>query len=87
MSKHAGTGLLRQAADAALKMGGSASSGLRLRRRGIRSKDKGVVFAQPPAGVQWPDLITFNGTEFRETSEGGAVYRSEDGRVLDFSAK
>ncbi len=98
MSKQASSGLLQQAAQASLRLGGSASGfGLRRRgelmrreelmRRGVVSKDKGVVFAQPPPGVQWPDVITFNGTDYTETSEGGSVYKSADGQTIDFGGK
>lgn len=98
VSKEASSGLLQQAANAALGLGGSKSGfGLRRRgewmrrgelvRRGVVSKDKGVVFAQPPAGVQWPDVVTFNGSEYTETSEGSPVYKSADGQTIDFGGK
>ena len=98
MSKDASYSLLQQAADASLRLGGSRSGfglmrrgGLmrreELMKRGVVSKDKGVVFAQPPPGVQWPDVITFNGTDYTETSEGSPVYKSADGQTVDFGGK
>jgi len=98
VSKQASWGLLQQAASASLRMGGSASGfGLRRRgelmrgeelmRRGVISKDKGVVFTQPPPEVQWPDLIIFDGKNYTETSPGGSVYKSDDGQTIDFGGK
>ena len=82
----AGNSLLQQAARAALALQGGGSGGQRRRvRRRIRSKDKGVVFAQPPPGSVWPDLVVVNGTSYTEEGAGSPVYRSEDGKVLDFS--
>ncbi|KAL8789024.1 MAG: hypothetical protein Q9195_007044 [Heterodermia aff. obscurata] len=82
----AGNSLLQQAARAALALHGGGSGGQRRRRRrGIRTKDKGVVFAQPPPGNVWPDLVVVNGTSYTEESAGSSIYRSEDGKVLDFS--
>ena len=81
----AGNTLLKEAARTALALRRSGNSGQRRRRRGIRSKDKGVVFAQPPSGSVWPDLVIFNGTSYIEESAGSPIYRSQDGKVLDFS--
>ncbi|KAL8916480.1 MAG: hypothetical protein Q9172_006290 [Xanthocarpia lactea] len=59
-----------------------------VRRRVIVKGKKGWVFAQPPPGSVWPDLIMVNGTNFTVTGEeGSAVYRSEAGRVMDFTGK
>ena len=85
VTNKAGNRLLQQAARAALALHGGGSGGQRRRRRGIRSKDKGVVFAQPPPGSVWPDLVVVNETTFTEESTGSPIYRSEDGKVLDFS--
>ena len=43
------------------------------------------MFAQPPPGSVWPDLVVVNGTSYTEESAGSPIYRSEDGKVLDFS--
>lgn len=81
MAKQAGNALLRQAAQAASSLKGGGS-----RRRGIRSQDKGVVFAQPPPVAVWPDLVMVNGTNYTSEGEGASVYRSKGGEVLDFGA-
>ena len=80
VAKQAGNSLLAQAAQAALALHGGKN-----RRRGIRSKDKGVVFAQPPPVAVWPDLIMVNGKNYTEESIGSSKYVSEDGSVLDLS--
>ena len=82
VSKQAGSTLLQQAARAALLLAAGSQGH---QRRGIRSKDKGVVFAQPPGESVWPDLIMVNGTNYTEESVGSAVYRSEEGLVLNFT--
>lgn len=56
-------------------------------KRGIIKGEKGYLWAQPPGkGAQvLPDLITFNGTNYTVETPGGEVYKSEDGKVFDFS--
>ena len=58
-----------------------------VRRRVVVKGKKGVVFAQPPQGSVWPDLIMVNGTNFTVMGEGGEVYRSEAGGMIDFTGK
>ncbi|KAL8857208.1 MAG: hypothetical protein Q9178_006263 [Gyalolechia marmorata] len=70
----------------AILAGGRPWSKLVRRRVIVRGK-KGVVFAQPPQGSVWPDLIMVNGTNFTVTGEGSAVYRGEAGGVIDFTGK
>ena len=78
------------------KVGGSllqrmlaAQSGLQggTWRRSIRSPNHGVVFAQPPPSAIWPDVVSFNGTEYKQDHVGGSIYTSEEGQVLDFQGK
>lgn len=57
------------------------------RRRVFVKREEGVVFAQSPRGFVWPDLIMVNGTNFTVVGEGGEVYRSEGGGVIDFRRK
>jgi len=81
--------LRQQILKAASSLGGSALQfsprrRSEIKRRGIISRDKGIVFTQPPPGVQWPDLITVNGTNYREESVGSPIYRNDEGAVLDF---
>ncbi|KAI4273964.1 MAG: hypothetical protein LQ337_004263 [Flavoplaca oasis] len=59
----------------------------RVKRRVIVRGDKGWVFAQPPRGSVWPNLIMVNGTNFTVIGEGSKVYRSEAGRIMDFTGK
>jgi len=75
------------ASDAASELG---SLGLRkkseLKRRGIMSKNRGVVIAQPPPGIQWPDRITtVDGTNYTEESVGSPIYRNGDGAMLNLT--
>ncbi|KAG7007896.1 hypothetical protein G7Y79_00008g025340 [Physcia stellaris] len=56
-------------------------------KRGIRSPNHGVVFAQPPPSAIWPDVVSFDGTEYKQDHVGGSIYTSEEGRVLDFQGK
>lgn len=91
VSSFASLGVRQQAANAAAGLGSSlANLGLRKRsewrRRGIVSKDKGVVIAQPPPGVQWPDRIMMgDGTNYTEESVGSPNYRNQDGAVLNLT--
>lgn len=91
VSQLASPGVRQQASNAALGLGSSLGSlGLRKRseltRRGIVSKDKGVVIAQPPPGIQWPDLITVDGTNCTEESVGSPIYRNQDGAILNLTS-
>lgn len=91
LSQLASPGARQQASNAAAGLGSSLGSlGLRKRweltRRGIVSKDKGVVIAQPPPGTQWPDRITVDGRDYTEESVGSPIYRDRDGAVLDLTS-
>lgn len=92
LSQLASPSVRQQASNAAVGLGSSLKSlGLRKRseltRRGIVSKDKGVVIAQPPPGIQWPDRITTaDGTNYTEESAGSPIYRDQDGAVLDVTS-
>lgn len=55
-------------------------------KRGVISKDKGMVCATAPTLWKYPDLITANGTDYTDNSRGDLVYRSEDGEVSDLSS-
>lgn len=85
VSKSAGSSLLQRMMSAQSGLQGSA--GLGMRRRGIRSPDKGVVFAQPPPSAIWPDVVFFNGTEWVQEHEGSSIYTNKAGQVLDFQGK
>lgn len=91
VSQLASPSVRQQASNAALGLGSSLGSlGLRKRseltRRGIVSKDKGAVIAQPPPGIQWPDLITVDGTNCTEESVGSPIYRNQDGAILNLTS-
>ncbi|KAL8717331.1 MAG: hypothetical protein Q9225_005423 [Loekoesia sp. 1 TL-2023] len=82
VSKQARSPLLQQAADAALRLAGGSH---KPRRRGVISREKGVVFAQPPGESVWPDSIVINGTNYVEEGAGSLVYKSEAGEVLNLT--
>ena len=56
--------------------------------RGVSGVEKGQVFVQPPSKTRWvwPDVVKVNGTSYREETPGSPLYRSDDGRILDFGA-
>ncbi|KAL8640055.1 MAG: hypothetical protein Q9228_002980 [Teloschistes exilis] len=88
---------LLEAAAALLHEGSSleieSKKGRKRKRRNvnshIRSAERGAVFCRGPRRWVWVDVIRVNGTEF-VAEEGGsgkgkAIYRSGDGRVLNFT--
>lgn len=54
-------------------------------KRGIRSGDKGTVYAQAPPNWVYPDLIEINGTKYFG-GRGSLVYESQEGTVLNLTA-
>ncbi|KAL8671419.1 MAG: hypothetical protein Q9168_004071 [Polycauliona sp. 1 TL-2023] len=56
------------------------------RRRSFLLGEKGLVLSQPPpkANAVWVDLITVDGVEFVQESEGSSVYRSSNGTEMKF---
>ncbi|KAL9599933.1 MAG: hypothetical protein Q9219_003495 [cf. Caloplaca sp. 3 TL-2023] len=82
-----GTSLLLQMEAAKALAGGGGGR----RRRGKRDLGAGwqgevrEAFVQPSGRLVSPDLIVVNGTEYKEEGPGSPVYRSGDGRVLDFT--
>ncbi|KAI4231933.1 MAG: hypothetical protein L6R40_007588 [Gallowayella cf. fulva] len=60
--------------------------GSKARKRSIRSREKGAVFARPPSVGVWPDVIVLNGTEYTEESAGSPIYRSQEGKMLNFTS-
>ena len=53
--------------------------------RKVIGGEKGMVFAQPPAKVVWPDVIEVNGTRYLEESSGSPIYKSESGQMLNLT--
>ena len=66
-----------------LLSGGSGVTPKRLLRRGIRSENKGTVYATEPTRSVFPTFIVVNGTKY--TDIGGMVYESESGIVLNLT--
>lgn len=52
-------------------------------KRGIRSKDKGTVYATSPKRAVYPRFLTVNGTDYTDGGKGDLVYKSADGALLD----
>ena len=53
-----------------------------LRKRDIRSADKGQVYSSPPPGVQYPAIMYINGTQYTAQVVGGVLYRNDDTGVV-----
>ena len=48
-----------------------------LRKRDIRSANKGQVYSLPPPGVQYPAIMSINGTQYTAQEVGGVLYRND----------
>ena len=84
-----GTWFANQAARDMLARGGSGGfvSGPipKVRsKRGIRSQEKGTIYAQGPQKWVWPDVVVVNGTEYKGGG-GGLLYESE-GKMLNLTS-
>ena len=67
----------------------AASDGIPFPKRsiGLRLNDwapRGTAYIQPPSRWRYPTLYSINGTNY--TDSGNGIYRSRDGRKLNFSA-
>lgn len=85
IDKKAGGSLLQRMLSAQSGLQGGSIGGRW--RRSIRSPNQGIVFAQPPPSAVWPDVVFFNGTEYKQDHVGGSIYTNEAGQVLDFQGK
>ncbi|KAL8789510.1 MAG: hypothetical protein Q9213_001123 [Squamulea squamosa] len=55
-------------------------------KRGISSKDKGTVYAQPPPRWVYPDSVHVNGSEYMiVNSQDPPVYKDGGGRILNLT--
>ena len=58
----------------------------RKRKRGVLGGEKGLVVSRSPPKLNsvWVDLIVYDEVEYAQESEGSSVYRSQDGKELEF---
>ncbi|KAL8920686.1 MAG: hypothetical protein Q9172_004400 [Xanthocarpia lactea] len=57
----------------------------KVRRRGIRSERKGMVYAQPPARWVYPTVIEVHGTNYSDGGMGNLVYKNMYGAALNLT--
>ena len=58
-----------------------------LRKRDVRSPNKGQVYAMPPPRFQYPAIMSINGTEYTAQVVGGVLYKNDDtGEVVNVTS-